>query len=409
MLRRFPIQFVLTVLLLSGSGTAAVAQGWTYTVNVQHSGPGPCIPYPPMPSINYYTKDACEYNRQSELNKNGEDWSLYGDGSCILIITATPCVGSDIGPGAGGSGGSSMAGDPGNVSITGLLTGNAMFSPHDTRDIENWINEFMQRNRAYGIPVEGMNPITSSDVPLTGNADFDRFYTEQMIRFEKPEQGGTVYLSEGQSVVDPNDLKGTGNATREDAGTVTFVSGESKPIAVVPLLGASNRALADYTFNGILSRDAGLDGESTPGASFTDKALDLIKELTTNQYAEWVGNLTNEICSNASEVASILGNPDITSLSPEDVRRYDETTALYKASVTTVKEGLAGEAIGTIADKSVEAVEYVGEKASIRLCKHVDPDVVSADYRDGLELGKAAMDLSSNVMEVWGLFTNNKK
>ena len=409
MLRRFPIQFVLTVLLLSGSGTAAVAQGWTYTVNVQHSGPGPCIPYPPMPSINYYTKDACEYNRQSELDKNGEDWSLYGDGSCILIITATPCVGSDIGPGAGGSGGSSMAGDPGNVSITGLLTGNAMFSPHDTRDIENWINEFLHRNRAYGIPVEGMNPITSSDVPLTGNADFDRFYTEQMIRFEKPEQGGTVYLNKDQTTIDPNDLKQPGNTTREDAGTVTFVSGESKPLAVVPVLGASNRALADYSFNGISSREAGLDSESTPGASFTDKALDLIKELTTNQYAEWVGNLTNEICSNASEVAGILGNPDVTSLSPEDVQRYDETTALYKASVTTVTDGLAGEAIGTITEKSVEAVEYVGEKTSIRLCKRVDPDLVKADYRDGLELGKAAMDLSSNVMEVWGLFTNNKK
>ncbi|MRR21710.1 hypothetical protein EG830_01865 [bacterium] len=362
-----------------------------------------------MPSINYYTKDACEYNRQSELNKNGEDWSLYGDGSCILIITATPCVGSDIGPGAGGSGGSSMAGDPGNVSITGLLTGNATFSPHDIRDIENWINEFLQRNRAYGIPVEGMNPITSSDVPLTGNADFDRFYTEQMIRFEKPEQGGTVYLREGQNTIDPNDLKQTTNASREDAGTVTFVSGESRPLSVIPLLGASNMALADYSFNGISSPDVGLDSESTPGASFTDKALDLIKELTTNEYAEWVGNLTNEICSNASEVASILGNPDITSLSPEDIQRYDETTALYKASVTTVRDGLAGEAIGTITEKSVEAVEYVGEKASIRLCKSVDPDVVKADYRDGLELGKAAMDLSSNVMEVWGLFTNNKK
>ena len=406
MLRRFPFQFVLTVLLLSGSGTTALAQGWTYTLTVQHSGPGPCIPFPQLPPFAYYTKEACEYNRQMELGNNGEDYSAYGDGSCILIITATPCVGSDIGPGAGGS---SLAGNPGNVNITGLLTGNASFSPHDTRAIENWINEFMQRNRAYGIPAEGMTPITSSDVPLTGNADFDRFYTEQMIRFEKPEQGGTVYLNEGQTIIDPNDLKDAGNAAREDAGTVTFVSDESRPAPVVPALGTSNGALADYSFNGISYADAGLDSKSTPGASFTDKALDLIKELATNQYAEWVGNLTNEICTNASEVASILGNPDVTSLSPEEMQRYDETTALYKASVTTVTEGLAGEAIGTIADKSVEAVEYVGEKASIRLCKSVDPDVVGADYRDGLEIGKAVMELSSNVQKIWGLFTNNNK
>lgn len=207
MLRRVLFPIVLPAVLLLGSGSAAVAQGWTFTETVSHSGPGPCIPYPQLPPIVYATKEACEYNRQSELSNNGDDMSLYGDGSCILVVNCTPCTGSDIGPGSGGSGGSSLAGNPGNVDITGLLTGNALFSPHDTRDVENWINEFLQRNKTFGIPVEGMNPITSSDVPLTGNADFDRFYTEQMLRFEKPEQGGTVYLREGQNTVDPNDLK----------------------------------------------------------------------------------------------------------------------------------------------------------------------------------------------------------
>ena len=156
----------------------------------------------------YYTKDACEYNRNAELSNNGDDWSAFGDGSCILIITCTPCVGSDIGPGpSGGSGGSSLMGNPGDVSITGLLTGNALFSPHDTKDIENWINDFLQRNRSLGMSDAGMNQITSGDVPLTGNAGFDKFYTEQMMRFQKPEQGGTVYLKEGQNTIDPNDLK----------------------------------------------------------------------------------------------------------------------------------------------------------------------------------------------------------
>jgi hypothetical protein len=143
-----------------------------------------------------------------ELSNNGEDWSAYGDGSCILVITCTPCVGSDIGGGpSGGSGGSNLMGNPGDVSITGLLTGNALFSPHDTKDIENWINDFLQRNRSLGMSDAGMNQITSGDVPLTGNAGFDRFYTEQMLRFQKPEQGGTVYLKEGQNTIDPNDLK----------------------------------------------------------------------------------------------------------------------------------------------------------------------------------------------------------
>ncbi len=216
MLRRLLFTIAFSAVLLSGTGRAAMAQGWTFNETVSHSGPGPCIPYPQLPPIVYATKEACEYNRQAELSNNGDDWSAYSDGSCLLVITCTPCVGSDIGPGSGGSGGSSLAGNPGNVDITGILTGNALFSPHDTRDVEKWINDFLQRNKSFGIPVEGMNPITSSDVPLTGNADFDRFYTEQMLRFEKPEQGGTVYLREGQNTVDPNDLKkdsGTGAET----------------------------------------------------------------------------------------------------------------------------------------------------------------------------------------------------
>ncbi len=80
-------------------------------------------------------------------------------------------------------------GDPGDVSITGLLTGNALFSPHDTREIESWINDFLQRNKSMGIPVEGMNVITSGDVPLTGNAGFNKFYTEQMMRFRETGAG----------------------------------------------------------------------------------------------------------------------------------------------------------------------------------------------------------------------------
>lgn len=408
MLRRFPFQIVLALLLLSGSATTAVSQGWTYTTTVSHTGPGPCIPFPLLPPIAYYTKEACEYNRQMDLSNNGEDWSAMGDGSCILVITCTPCVGSDIGPGSSGSGGSSVPGNPGDVSITGLLTGNALFSPHDTRDIENWINDYLKRNKAFGIPVEGMTPITSSDVPLTGNADFDRFYTEQMIRFEKPEQGGAVYLREGQVTVDPRDLKGTGETKKDDEGVVTFVTGETKPGRVLPPLGSQNYALSDYTFYEIPSSGTGIDGKTSAGASFSDKALELLKDLSTNQYAEWAGNLTGEICSNITGAAAMLGNPDITSLSPGDEQRFDATTALYKASVTSVSDGLAGEAFGTIVDKSVEAVEYVGERASIRLCRNADPSLVQADYRTGLELGKAAMEVTDVAQKIYGLFNNEK-
>lgn len=209
MLRRTFLISVLAALLLFGSGKTAHSQGWTFTETITHTGPGPCIPYPPFPSLVYSTKEACDYNRSMELSNNGEDWSVYMDGSCILIVTCTPCVGSDIGAGGTGSGGSSFMGNPGDVDISGLLAGKALFSPHDIKDIETWINDFLQRNRSMGISDAGLNQITSGDVPLTGNAGFDKFYTEQMMRFQKPEQGGTVYLKEGQNTIDPNDLKNT--------------------------------------------------------------------------------------------------------------------------------------------------------------------------------------------------------
>lgn len=399
MLRRAFYLFVLSTVLWYGSGKTAQAQGWTFTETITQTGR--CIPYPPFPFIVYPTREGCEYNRQAELNNSGSDWSTW-DGTCTTIITCTPCVGSDIGgPGVSGTSGSSIMGDPGNASITGLLTGNALFSPHDTRDIETWINDFQQRNKSMGISVEGMNQITSGDVPLTADAGFNKFYTEQMMRFQKPEQGGIVYLKEGQNTIDPNDLKGTDKTTKTDT-PAAITGAKPGPLAsVVPPLGSMNSALADYSFSEVPSSSTGIDGKSSPGVSFNVKMLNLLKELTTNQYAEWAGNLTNETCSNISQTARILGSPDITSLSPEDEQRYDVTTAMYKASVTSVTSGI----VGTIVKKSVKVVEYVGEKASIKVCKNVDPAIVKADYKDGLELGKAIMDVSSKAKKVYGLFT----
>jgi hypothetical protein len=155
--------------------------------------------------MGFATRDACEAARQSVLSEDS-DWSVLGDGSCVTVVTCTPCAGSDIG---GSSGGSSLPGGAGVVSIDGLLTGNAFFSPHPSKDVENWIYDFLLKMHSRGVPVDGVTFITPEDVPLTGNSDFDRFYTEQMLRFEKPEQGGTVYLDEDvKGVIDPADLKG---------------------------------------------------------------------------------------------------------------------------------------------------------------------------------------------------------
>ncbi len=341
----------ISAALLSGSGKTANGQGWTFTETVTHSGPGPCIPYPQLPPIVYYTKDACEYNRQAELSNNGDDWSAFGDGSCILIINCTPCVGSDIGPGPAGSGGSSFPGNPGDVSITGLLTGNALFSPHDTREIESWINDFLQRNRSMGIPVEGMNVITSGDVPLTGNTGFDKFYTEQMMQFRKPEQGGTVYLNEGQETIDPNDLKGTGKENKVPVnstaglGTVVALSSANQwyhlePLSnggIPPVPVSNNDPNVRYEHPRIeAAREAGItlagwlpDGAAYPGI------------LAVNIWAE-----------NAKAIQDIRdGN------APQDA--WTSISNAYQNSLTDITNQAVGDVQGKLTDKALEIISPV--------------------------------------------------
>jgi len=352
MLRRAYFLFVLSVALLSGSGKTADAQGWTFTETVSHSGPGPCIPYPQLPPLVYNTKDACEYNRSAELSNNGDDWSVYADGSCILIITCTPCVGSDIGsPGGTGSGGSTILGDPGAVSITGLLTGNALFSPHDTRDIESWVSDYMQRMKSMGITGDGMNMITSGDVPLTGNPGFDKFYTEQMMRFQKPEQGGTVYLNEGQETIDPNDLKGTGkgntvpNNSTAGLGIVVAISSANQwyhlePLSnggIPPVPVSNNDPNVRYEHPRIeAAREAGItlagwlpDGAAYPGI------------LAVNIWAE-----------NAKAIQDIRdGN------APQDA--WTSISNAYQNSLTDITNQAVGDVQGKVVDKALEIISPV--------------------------------------------------
>ena len=199
----------------------ARAQGWTFTETIQHSGPGPCIPYPPFPSIVFGTKEACEYNRQNELNNTGDDWSLYGDGSCIMIITCTPCVGSD--PNPSGPGSSSGFSSPGSVSLDGLLAGKPFFSAHDSKAVENLLNDYIQRMKSLGITVDSDALLAAGEIPLTGDPDFDRYWVEQLMKLTSFGHGTAVDLNDKKGVVDPNDLKVTeynnGQNDRTNVGT----------------------------------------------------------------------------------------------------------------------------------------------------------------------------------------------
>ena len=252
MTKRLFFSFIAPVILMTVFPGAAFSQGWSFTASYTQTGS--CIPVVPSPysGMLFATRAACESMRQSVIDNVG-DWSFLGDGTCLTVVTCTPCTGSDIG---GSPGGSTSSGGPGTVSIDGLLAGKAFFSPHSSKDVENWIYDFLLRMNSKGINVDGVTLVTPGDVPLTGNTEFDRFYTEQMIRFEKPEQGGTVYLNDGiKGVVDPADLKGN---TLPEPGTVTFRE-PPDPLKQYGQRYADKAGLFADIDNGIIDSDTDLD------------------------------------------------------------------------------------------------------------------------------------------------------
>jgi hypothetical protein len=134
----------------------------------------------------------------------------YGNyiGDCSASFTVTACTGSDISNSFGSA-------EPGSVSIDGPAQGTAFFSPHDSRGLENWIDDYVVKMESMGISVEGYNSLTMQDIPMTGNAEFDKGYVDRMVSFEKPEQGGVVDLTGKTGVVDLNSTAANTGSTAQ--------------------------------------------------------------------------------------------------------------------------------------------------------------------------------------------------
>jgi len=209
----------------------------------------------------------------------------------------------------------------------------------------------MQRMKSMGITGDGMNMITSGDVPITGNPGFDKFYTEQIMQFQKPEQGGTVYLNEGQETIDPNDMKGTGkgntvaNNATAGLGTVAAISSlnqwyHMEPLSnggIPPVPVSNNDPNVRYEHPRIeAAREAGItlagwlpDGAAYPGI------------LAVNIWAE-----------NAKAIQDIRdGN------APQDA--WTSISNAYQNSLTDITNQAVGDVQGKVVDKALDIISPV--------------------------------------------------
>lgn len=189
-IRLHPLRWMPFVFLLPASGYLH-AQGWSFSITVTSSGPcGAYMPVIPTYTIPYMSSQGtCESVRQQVLAIRAST-PVYDDhgnyiGECAVFYTATPCSGADI-PSAGG-------GDfaAGNVSIDGPLQGNAFFTPHSTQELENWMRDYQTRLNSMGIALDLSGIQAGHDIPFTGDAEFDAFYTGQTLAFEKRADPGT--------------------------------------------------------------------------------------------------------------------------------------------------------------------------------------------------------------------------
>jgi hypothetical protein len=109
------------------------------------------------------------------------------------------------------------------------MQGSAFFSPHESKSVENWINDFNQKMESMGMVSGKTYPSPVRDIPTTGDVDFDKFYADQTIRFEKPEQGGVVDLTGKAGVVDISGKTGESGLNLQ----------KDVPGGTIPIMGSS--------------------------------------------------------------------------------------------------------------------------------------------------------------------------
>jgi hypothetical protein len=348
MSRKLLYSSIILSLLFFVSNNTIQSQGWTFSETVTHTGSGPCIPMPTLPSVIYYSQSACEMARQQELSQTGSDWSAYGDGSCIVVVTCTPCSGSDAASSSSGS--SSAPGSAGVVNINGLLQGNPFFSPHPSMDIECWIDDIIQRLKSMGYQInEG--DLTAQNFPLTGDADFDKYYAEQALKFKKPEQGGTVYLKDGQNLIDPNDLKNSNNNHNTSPGTVMIPNSNEQWYHLDPLPNGGIPPLPESKYD--------------PNARYEHPKIELVREAAVTA-AGWLPDgaaypgilAVNVWAENAKSIQDIRdGN------NPQDFETSMKNA--FTNSVTDIKNQAIDDVTGLATDKGLEIIS--GSKGFAKL------------------------------------------
>ncbi|MBN1789114.1 MAG: hypothetical protein JW830_01370 [Bacteroidales bacterium] len=324
------------------------AQGWNFTFTVTTSGPcGGYMPYIPTFTIPYMpTQSYCESIRQNILSIRVSQpmTDEYGNyiGDCSVFYTCTPCSGSDMASASGQS-------EPGSVSIDGLLQGTSFFSPHQTGELESWMNDYTLKLKSMGITMDENSSFTAQDIPLTGEPLVDEFYVRQSMEFEK-----TLQADPDEIIGSAPETPGT-PVTSEEIGTTVSLLRTPEDIR------KEQEWMEEHGFNNMqqVGTDNAIDpaGSETAGMSWGEAA---VREYVGGnaagslmlKYVDGTFNGLNKVTTYLSK-GDLSGAAEYADGIPVNVVRTGTTEWAKDQATDYVTGGITGPVLGLVknADK----------------------------------------------------------
>ncbi len=214
-----------------------------------------------------------------------------------------------------------------------------------------------------GISVEGNSSYTTQDIPLTGDADFDKGYVDRIIGFEKPGQGGVVDLSGKAGVVDLN--------------TTAITPGPTVPLLNAPEATTGSKSVAPSY---VPALETIADNKIAEDGHPVIESLQNVTKMAVDIYAPgWVGLGLKAGINLVAEDAKALQDVYDGKACPST------TTILTNALKTTVEDGI-GDAVG---NKALSVSKYIGIKSGIK-------PINIANAVKTVEWGKVALDGTEN-------------
>lgn len=251
-------------------------------------------------------------------------------GDCAVFYTCTPCSGSDvIVPGQV---------SPGQVTLDGQFVGEPFYSPHESSAFEDWATNYKQQLESFGISSLVDKAINGYQVPLTGNKEFDTFYSSQTAGFNPSTE----------PVKPANDDAKVVHLNSETSGTVQLLTTEAEQAK-------RDKWYKDKGFEDLVpvSAENGIEQNEPPQHDFKENLL-----RTAVENVPGAGTIGSGLLNAVDAVFGEDGLPKVVT----QVTRLDYEGAAQNAGNMTegIRKSVANTMIQTIVNSFVEPVKGLG-------------------------------------------------